>query len=722
MKTLNSSLAALFLTLAIAFPFNTATAQNEQAAIDDPLAETNTDDQNKLQVEEVLVTAQRREENLQDVPIAITSLSAKSLETMVVTGSEGLAVAVPGLTFTRIGASGIPFIRGIGSAAGDPSSEPSVATYIDGVYVASPNVNIFEFNNIETIDVLKGPQGTLFGRNATGGVLMVNTKDPSFTPDGNFQLGYANYNTLTATGYWTSPVSDTLAFNIAGHIRDQSDGYGLDVFNGEETYMRDESSIRAKLLYRPSELTEILFAIDYTQAETTGEDYKLPNGAVGRDGLVTDLGRYDTENGFRTQTDPKSRGASLSIEHDFGSFSLRSISAYRKATTTNLADVDMTPPEFFWVILTGSQHNFSQEIHLLSPDDSRVTWLLGAYYYDSDAGYDPLSIGGTDLGGLILDFDTFVRTKSFSLFAQATAEIFTDTNLTGGLRWTDEKQTYTTTLDSSIGILSPTSQADQSFSKPTWRIALDHQFTPDIMAYVSYSRGIKSGGYGLLTAVDSAAFKPEQVDAYEVGLKTELLDRRLRLNTSVFWYDWKDIQVQVVVGSATFTQNAAAARIKGFEVELQAIVTEQFYINGGIAYTDGEYTDFPDAGSFDPGVGPLIIVDATGNTTVRTPKWSGNVSFNYDTPFASGNLLSSATVAYMGKFYWSADNQPSQDDYTVFNLSLLWTSPSEKYNLNLWGKNLTDEAFNSIVSQSSYGNLTRQGDPRTYGVTFGVNF
>lgn len=673
-------------------------------------------------LEEIVVTAQRREERLQDVPIAVVALNSDALLAKGVSGTEALAAAVPGLTFTRIGASGTPFIRGVGSSAGDPSSEPSVATYIDGVYIASPNVNLFEFNAIEHLEVLKGPQGTLFGRNATGGVIQVRTKDPSFDPAADLSVGYANYATKSAAAYVTAGLSDDVAFNLAGSIRDQDDGYGDNQLLGVDTYVRDEQNIRGKLLFKLSEDTQMILAGDYLKVDSTGEDYKLPNGAIGRDGAVVQRGRYDTENGLITKTDTKSRGGSLTVDHDWGAVRIKSITAYRKATGANVADVDMVPGPYFDAVLDLDQDNWSQEFHLASSGDSRVTWLLGAFYYDSTAGYTPASLSGTDLGGIVLDIYGKVRTRSASVFAQGTTEIAQGTNLTLGLRYTHEKQEYTSKTDSSVGLLAPGDSVDQSFDDPTWRIAIDHKFTPDVLAYVSYNRGIKSGGYGPLSPLATAAFDPEQLDAYEIGVKSELLEHRLRLNASAFWYDYKDIQVQIVQGSSTFTQNAASARIRGIDLELQAALGAHFTLSGNLAYTDGEYQDYENAGSYGLGVGSLLTVDASGNDTVRTPDFSGSLTLDHRMPLSAGTLVSALTVSQTGKFYWAADNQRKEDAYTLMNASVRWLWSEEKYSVTVWGKNLTDEKYRSMLSESSYGDLTRQGDPRTYGLTLGVSF
>jgi iron complex outermembrane recepter protein len=671
---------------------------------------------------EIVVTAQRRAERLQDVPISVVALSAKSLAASGVTSTDALGGAVPGLTFTKVGASGVPFIRGVGSAAGDPSSEPSVTTYIDGVYMASPNVDVFDFNAVDQIEVLKGPQGTLFGRNATGGVIQVHTLDPSFTPSAQATVGYANYRTTTASAYATTSLSDTVAVNIAGEYRNQDGGYGHDLTTGAKTYIRDSSSVRVKFLFQPTDLTRVLVEGDYNSVTSTANDYTLPNGSVGRNGVVTELPRYDTTNDINDITNTASRGGSITIDHDFGQFTIKSISAYRKATGINFADVDATAGPFFVADLHLDQSNLSQEIHLGSAEDSQIKWLTGLYYYNSIAGYEPAGLYGADLGGISEAITGLVRTKSASAFGQVTDEVFRDTNLTVGVRYTDEEQQFQTRTNSSVGLLSPEAGASQDFRKPTWRLALDHKFEPDIMGYISYNRGIKSGGFSPLSSAQTAAFKPEQLDAYEIGLKTEFFEHRLRLNSSAYLYEYKDIQVQVVDGAATFTQNAASALIKGLELAFDGLLTQDLTLSGGIAYADGYYKDYPSAASYGPGVGPLITIDATGNTTVRTPKLSGSISLGDKFHLGSGTLEPSITETYTSKFYWSADNTAAQSGYGLLNASARWLSQGERFSAALWIKNITDKQYLSLLSESSYGSLTQQADPRTYGITLGVKY
>lgn len=676
-------------------------------------------------IEDIVVTAQRRNERLQDVPIAVAAMSGTELQARGINSTEALAAVVPGLTVTTAGPSGKLFIRGIGADAGDPANEPSVATYVDGVYVAAPSATIFEFSSVEQVEVLKGPQGTLFGRNATGGVVLVKTKDPSFTPGGSVELGYANYDTFTASAYLTAPITDKVAFNIAGQVRDQGDGFGRNLVRGDKTYIRDDLSIRAKLLFEPSEDTHILLAGDYDRMNTSGNDYQGPQGSIGLDGQLIDLAPYDTINGAVSRTNIRNYGGSLTVEHDFGGAALKSISAYRRVRgPENDSDLDKSPAPIALSDLVIMQRAYSQELHLASTGNGPFKWLLGAYYFDTKAGYDPAGFDGTDFG-IRVNVTGLVYTKSLATFAQGTYALTPELNVTAGFRYTWDRQKHRTMTEAPLlGVLVPWETDRQKVSKPTWRLAVDYKFTPDILGYVSYNRGIKSGGYSPLEAASSPLdnFAPERLDAYEAGLKTELLDRRLRFNLSAFWYDYKNIQVFITKGASSYTESGGAARIRGFDVDVQAIPTEGLTLTAGLSFTDGKYTDFPNATSYAPTGGAATVVNAGGNRTVNTPRWTANSTINYEIPLSFGKLILSGSASYTGKYYFSADNRAAQEDVFLLNSRLRWESEGSRYNVSIWGKNLTDKRYLAGFNISNYGDLIQFSAPRAYGVTVGTTF
>ncbi len=309
------------------------------------------------------------------------------------------------------------------------------------------------------------------------------------------------------------------------------------------------------------------------------------------------------------------------------------------------------------------------------------------------------------------------RTTSGSAFAQATGEIFADTRLTAGVRYTAETQKLTSRIYADIGTIVPESEKSATIHRATWRLALDHRFSRDLMAYASYNRGIKSGGFDPLSF---SSFQPETLDAYEVGVKSELFDRHLRLNLAAFWYDYSNIQVQVVTNGLANTLNAAGARIRGFDMDFEAVPVANLTFTGGLAYTDGEYTRYPDAVSYPASPAAPTMFDAAGRDTVRTPKWSGNFNADYRIPSDVGPFSLSGSMTYSSSFAWSADNRLRQPAYALFNAGLRWDTPDERFNIRLWIRNIADKQYYAQAVSSGYGDIVVQAAPRTFGVTVGT--
>lgn len=279
---------------------------------------------------DIIVTAQRRDQRLQDVPISISAVGASTLKNTGVTGTSQLQSVVPNLVVARSVGASVPFLRGIGSSSGDIATESSVAIYVDGVYQPSVYANVFEFNGLERIEVLKGPQGTLFGRNATGGVVQVITKAPSSKPEMNFDFSYGNYQTVKAAAYVSGGLADNLAANLAIQYQDQNDGWGRNIALGTDDYYSRDFNVRGKLLFTPSDATDITLSGNYSSFNHHNIALQNPPGAG--QGF---LGRYQTAGDADARIDGEGYGGSLTATHDFGAFQVRSISAYQKFDATH---------------------------------------------------------------------------------------------------------------------------------------------------------------------------------------------------------------------------------------------------------------------------------------------------------------------------------------------------------------------------------------------------
>mgnify|MGYP003382080729 CR=1 FL=1 len=668
-------------------------------------------------LEEILVTAQRREQRSQDIPISINAVTAAGLAAQGVSNIQSLQSAIPGLITNEIGAAVTPFLRGVGSSGPSPNNEPSVATYVDGVYMGAPFTNVFGFNNIERIEVLKGPQGTLFGRNATGGVVQVITRKPSHTPAVEMGVGYANYNTFKGEFYATAGLSDTIAFDIAGGIEHQSRGWGRNVTLNTRVGKMREHSIRSKLLFEPSDSTEITLAVDYSNSRSSRATYSIPKGNTGADGQPHYVGAHNTDADSTTIYPAKTWGGSIKLNQDLGFARLVSISARRQSRGhQGPFDVDGTSVPVLVADFRETASNWSQEVQLINPIGSKIDWLIGGFYFDGRAGYNPAVLASVNI-------DSEQKTRSASVYGQTTINITDQTRLTAGLRYTDEKQRFKGSINT---VFSPP-ESRQSFSKLTWRAALDHKFGQNILGYVSYNRGVKSGGYDLTTP-GGPGYRPEVLDAFEVGLKTELFDRKVRFNSAVFLYDYKDIQVSAInaATASLITVNAASARIKGIDLDLDVVPVQGLTISAAGNFLWGEYRDFPNPTVYGASIGqpPFVFPNnnARGFDTVRTPKFTGSLRASYAIESSVGRFTVNPSLSYNDGFFFDVDNRLRQDAYVLLNAAIDWQSSDGHLGANLWMRNITDKVYYSQAVPSNFGDLVAYASPRTYGLTLRAKF
>ena len=714
----------------------TVLAQSAQAQTTDPSQPSEESvERSDRGIQEIIVTAQRREQRLQDVPITISAIGESTLDNAGVTGMTQLQAVAPSLQINQSFGPANIFMRGVGFKSGDLLAETSVAVYVDGVYQANAVANIFEFNGVERVEVLKGPQGTLFGRNATGGVVQVITKNPSFDPQMKFDVGYANYDTVSASAYVSSGLTDNIAANLAVQYQDQGDGWGRNITTGEERFYSRDFSARGKLLLTPSDATEVVLSGNYTDFDRQDLDPQNPPGAVLATGQGF-LGRYQVAGDSNTEATGESYGGSLTITHDFGGMQIRNIAAYQKVTIFQGLDQDASALPLVRGDFYFRSRMISEEFHVLAPSDAKFQWLAGVYYFNFNGYSDPV-----DITGLVFD-PTFsdptlgvavygkTATRSISGFAQGTYPLTDRMNLTAGIRYTKDKVTYTGSVNAAGTpfVLQPEQTKKYSDESPTWRLSLDYKFTPDVMGYVSYNRGVKSGGFSLGTVVAvNEAFDTEKIDAFEVGLKTQLFESAVNFNTAAFYYDFQNIQFQRVVAGSVFTINGPSAKIYGAEAELNGRVTPNLTLRANGAYLHTRIGDFPNA----PNVNRLPNgrndfgdpnFNAKGNRLPYAPKWTGNVGFEYRLPMNSGDVTLSSNLSYNGKSFSELDNRQVRGSYEMLSASLGWEG-NNGLRLSVWGNNLTNSYFyTNLVAVGGGNDFAVPTAPRTYGVTFGYDF
>lgn len=695
-------------------------------------------------IEEVIVTAQKRDENIQTVPLAISAITDDAVLSSGVNTTADIPMAVPGITVTTQSTAVMFYIRGIGTVGGQAGQESAIASFVDGVYQPSLTGAMLTLNNIERIEVLKGPQGTIYGRNATGGAINVITKTPSYTPHFKAEVGYGNLDTSSANIYATSGLFDHVAGDIALAYAHQGEGFGKDVTTGKDVNKQDKDvASRVKLLIEPSDATRIVLSGDYSESHgSMGMSFRAIPSTVqiltGRKGFP--YGYYDTEGNVQPYMQIRNSGGSAHIEQELGFAQLVSITAYRKLDNFQDGDLDTNPQPFVEFPLSEKNSQFTQEFQL-NGDTGNVSWISGLYYLGANSKYDPYNLFGLGISQLYGHYGfsqkTSQDTESLAAYGQATFEVADFTNLTLGARYTHDKRELSSEgyfySQAGSATAMPAVKDDATFNKPTWRIALDHQFTGDVMGYVSYSRGFKSGVYNLTSPYDPVV-KPETLDAYEIGIKSQLFDHRLQLNASTFYYNYNDIQLTTIQGASQILVNAAKAKVYGIDVDFNGAITDTLSLRGGVEALHGRYDSFPNApvvnahtsfpydnASVNCATNPDGC-DAGGNKMINTPDFTANLALDERVPVSFGELNANISYAYNSGFYFNADNRVKQDAYGLVNAQLGWTSPKEMYSVRVWARNLFDKQYLQFVSEAPTGDLGSPGMGRTYGVTVGVNY
>lgn len=703
------------------------------------------------QLEEITVTAERRSERLQDVPIAVSVLTADEARKMGNNDNLSLFTQVPSLNTSRQLTGATIYLRGVGTSSA-PGNENAVATYIDDVYINGFSGTVVPFNTIDHVEVLNGPQGTLFGRNATGGVIHIVTKDPSTNPSMDVRAGYASYNTFSGSLYGTTGIGPNLAVDIALNARDQRNGYGHDLATGQPIYLGSEYGVRSKLKWTPGESTAVTLALEHYWDDY---DYSLnpnvPRGTLSAGG-ATFAGDYNSQgsNAFQGGASGHTRhvdGVTLTAEHQFGWATLKSVSAARRITDVTGYDQDMGPAHISDLQWPSKLEQYTEELHLSSPEGTTLGghglhWLAGLYVLKMSDALLPLQIAGS-IGALSsLGIASISDTHSYAAFFDTTYDFTPATSLTLGIRETADriKNTGYTDLGFPGGThaILPAPEQHANASKPTFRAVLDHKFTRDLMAYGSISRGFKSGGFALF-AGGSAPVQPETLDAYALGLKSEWLEHHLQVNLEAYHYNYKNQQVEVFIANGAAEVNAAASRMSGADLSVVAVPSANLTLRGNFGYLHSRYESFPAAPVYlqNPATcaptptrlpGPLTggdllcSIDAAGLQTVRSPTFTGNVSGDYVIRTSGGDVDLVASYFRTSSFSWDPSGQYPEPAYGLLDTSVTWTAPSNKYDVQLWCKNCTDKYHDAFISEAALAIQRAASDPRTFGIQFGAHF
>ena len=700
-------------------------------------------------LEEVIVTAQKRAENIQEVPISITAFSGEFLEENGIQRVSQVAHITPNFSIagsTQPSNSRIQ-IRGIG-AAGNNAIEPSVGVFIDGVYYPRPGSTIGLLKDISSFEVLRGPQGTLFGRNTVAGAMNITTRNPSQETEGALELGYGAYDLYEVGGSFNAALSDSVAGRIAFMYADR-DGYGDNLLTGEEYGARDDLVVRGKLQFEVSDQLSILVTADHAKinAEGIGSEvlnatsnpvFEARNAALyGASPVTDDSYDWKVNQVVNDDHEDEQSGVSVDINYEFANGTqLRSITAARtwEATYTD-GDVNIAR-ELIPGTTDYDNETLSQELQLTSPGGETVDWLAGVYYYEEEYDIDLVrdageafcaptiaAIAGPQFGAICLagpqegaTTNAFTQElESLAVFGQATWNVNDALSTTLGLRWTDDEKDgdYVAVVNNlAAGLFAANENAvgmERNDSKTTWFGNVSWNASDDLMLFATASTGYKSGGFnsqsgGRVPLGDRRIFSPEETTNYELGVKSTLLDGTMTANATLYRMDIDDFQDRAFDGLSFVVLNAGEVRQQGIEVDINWVPIEPLRIVAGMGYLDSEYLSFRTA----PGLPGGPPQDLTGERRNFSPEWQTSVTADWTQPLGNGLQWFVGT-----SWSWldeqnvgtSCNNDPQamQDAYSIVNARLGLRSAAGDWEIALFGNNLTEEDFCQTIFDQAFG-------------------
>jgi iron complex outermembrane receptor protein len=700
-------------------------------------------------LDSVKVTARKREETLQDVPVAVTAFTAETLDQMGIDDIGELDAQVPNLTIyaARGSTSTVTaYIRGVGQA--DPlwGVDPGVGIYLDDVYIARPQGALLDVFDVERIEVLRGPQGTLYGKNTIGGAIKYISRGLPQETTGFASVTVGNYNQLDVKAALGGEIGGKDS-GLRGRVSVASmnrDGFGENTYTDQDVSDKEINAARFQLGAYAGDDLDIQFAFDYMddQSGVRGAKMLAPNPLAPAYPPTDD--RYDIRSGMKNINDTEMKGASATVNwRASDNWAFKYILAKRESDTETNIDFDTTPLTLVDVRAFYSDSQVSQELQANFDGGGRARGVMGLYWFNGDAGGQVLNHFSNPLqppaltNPLFGDTQGVVNTESIALYADWTFDLTDRLKLDVGARYTDEdkhaialNRFYTNNQYTTSWGTAANFDKTVNFKNVSPKVSLDYQITPDIMVYGLASRGFKSGGYNIranTTAVPRSGepFDDEKVDSFEVGSKMSLLDQRMFLNLAYFYNKYEDIQLSVFTsytlpnGSQSFFgdfTNAGKGTVQGVEVEYQFLPTQNWLISGNLAWLDAEYDEFITSG--------VNVADTQYFT--NAPEFSGAVNVEYRTDLANGGRLSARVgYSYQSEVWPTTDLSPviKQEGYGLVNAGVIWRV-NDAWSLSLQGSNLADEEYRTTgYNIPAYGVLTGfYGPPRQYSLTARYDF
>jgi len=760
------------VSLAVLASLGVATPAFAQATADAPAAADSGG------VGEIVVTAQRTEQRLQDVPISISAFSGEDLKRTGTDDITRLNQNTPGFSFGRSGLEARPAIRGVRTENVAGNGDPTIGFYVDDIYQSRPAQAGQPFIDVARVEVLRGPQGTLFGRNVFGGAVSVVSALPAKDFDFGGDIVVGNYGRVGVTGFVSVPLTDTFAIRIAG-TRETRDGYVKNiVVKDNDLYSKDTKFVRGTALWTPTDGLEIIVRASYwTEGGTGGQafGYKPQGGFVNpnatqaqfdatggrdltgtlvrnlnffslasgqRDGIADFQGRdlgvtvnpdpYVWQGQLRSFADLEQTAVSGQIKYSTDAFFVRSISSYQDFSYNANAGEVAGPTAAESRQQRGSQAT-SQELQVGGVDTNPFQWILGLYYLNDEV-FDEFGSFRTNINdGIAGSRGPFTaKVISKAAYAQASSYVLPQLRLTGGIRYTEDKKTFDVTnfrIVAGVDVVNNSFKLAGKFKKTTWRAGLDYFVTSDNMLYGNVSTGFRSGGFNGGAGTNPlipATFAPETVTAYEIGSKNRFLNGALQLNLAAYRNDFRDLQVQnqFVVGATTLSaiRNAGKAYSQGIEIDLQARPTPELTLNATANFVKTRYTDYITGAPPNYPAAPAGF-SLAGKQIPFNPKSKFTFGGRYDIDLGGSGTLTPSANAIVSSSYYNTDYNTVLDiqkAYAKFDARLAWRSTDDRYGIDLFVENIGDIAVKNRGVFGSQGLNASYETPRFYGIKLSV--
>lgn len=700
MRRRSVHLATTALALFMASASGAAAAQEADATADAGLTD-------------IIVTAEKRPSSEQRTPIAITVLTPQSLASAGVTDVNGLANIAPTLNIAQNNANTLITIRGVSSRDYAETGDPAVAVSIDNFYLQrAVGLNAAMFD-VERVEVLRGPQGTLYGRNATGGAINISTAKPKdrFELLGSAEVG--NYGTINTEAAINVPVTDTLAIRAAGAVRTH-EGYrdNVNVPRGDD---QDDAGARLHVQWKPTSAFTALVTGEYVKSGGVGAVLKnIPYSNVNTDGTL-DFGsrkRWALNNpGY---TDIEIKNTRVALSYDFGLFTASYMGGLQNMKFNRDNDQDGGIAATFGFQQNEDVDTQNHELRFVTNGDGPFNLQLGAYYFrekDDLLTFFQVHGGGTPFNFYTFDYAT--KSKSKALFAQGKYALTDQLSVEAGVRYTKDEKSQIGTSDTTGGAFVENVDRRYSGDKVTWHAGVNWQATPRNLIYAKVDRGYKAGGY-----TNTAIYDPETITAYEIGSKNRFLDNRLQVNLTAFYYDYKDMQIQQndPVTALNFVRNADSAELYGAEFDMVYQATPETILNANVAYLHTKFGAFCTVA-----ISPCPAAnDISGKRLPQSPEWSIGGGITHDFIFGESKLTARVQSRYQSKSYFTFFNRASeqQKSYTRTDATLTYSRENWPVTIGVYGRNLENSRILTASEEAGYagGYLVQFAAPRTYGV------